>query len=84
MRSFAMSIFAAALLASGSVCAQGIGVGVHVGGVGVGAHVGGNGVGAGAHVGHVGAGVGVGDAHYHRVCHGGWEWQNHRHVCRRW
>ena len=83
MKRLCASVFAITVLLSGAAYAQ-AGAGVQVGPVGVGAGTGPEGVGAGAHVGDVGVHVGATNPYYHRVCHGGWYWHHHRHICRRW
>jgi hypothetical protein len=85
MKALTASIFAAAVLLAGVAHAQ-VGAGAQVGPVGAGASTGPGGVGAGAHVGGLGVNVGVTNPFYHhpRVCHGGWYWHNHHHICRRW
>lgn len=84
MKTVCASFLALTLLGAGAALGQDVGAGAHVGPVGAGASVGTGGVGVGAHVGTVGANVGVGASHYRRVCHGGWYWHHHRHLCRRW
>ncbi|MGH6877400.1 MAG: hypothetical protein ACREHV_08495 [Rhizomicrobium sp.] len=83
MKALSASIFAVLLLFGGSAGAQ-VGAGVQVGGSGAGAGTGPRGVAAGAHVGTLGVHVRVTNPFYHRVCHGGWVWRHHHHICRRW
>ena len=85
MKTLSASILAITVLLGGAARAQ-VGAGVQVGGVGAGAGTGPAGTSAGAHVGGLGVNVGVTNPFYHpvRVCHGGWVWRHHHHICRRW
>lgn len=85
MKALSAAIVAVSVLLGGAALAQ-VGAGVQVGPIGAGAGTGPAGVGAGAHVGDVGVHVGASNPYYHhaRVCHGGWIWRHHHHICRRW
>jgi hypothetical protein len=84
MKTLAASLVAITVLLGSAASAQ-VGAGAQVGPVGAGASTGPGGVGAGAHVGDLGVHVGVTNPFNHpRVCHGGWYWHHHRHLCRRW
>lgn len=83
MKTLSASVFAIMVLLAGAAHAQ-VGAGAQVGPVGAGAGTGPSGTSAGAHVGGLGVHVGLSNPFYHRVCHGGWYWHHHRHICRRW